>query len=81
MSPTEPVKQIVEKGSSPIIGNAFAYFLIVYAIRKGWLLDSDAKEAIAFGGAIVTWLALYFRNMFGGVVTFVKWCIVTLKKE
>ena len=71
----------MEKGGSPIIGNAFAYFFIIYAIRKDWLQEGDAKEAIAFGGAIVTWFALYLRNMVGGVGRFAKWCIVTLKKE
>ena len=73
--------EAVQKGSSPLIGNAFAYFIIVWAIHKGWLEEKDAKEALAFGGAIIIWIGLELKNIGRGIVNFTKWCVALFAKK
>lgn len=73
--------EAVQKGGSPLLGNAFAYFLIVYAIHRGWLEEKDAKEAIAFGGAIIIWIGLELKTIGRGIVNFVKWWITLFAKK
>ncbi len=73
--------ETVQKNGSPLIGNAFAYFLIIYAIHRGWLEEKDAKEALAFGGAIIIWIGLYLNSIGRGIVNFVKWCVTLFDKK
>ncbi len=62
------------KGGSPGVGNAFAYFIVVYAVAKGWLTEEQSLEAVAMGGFILTWAALHvWTPIANGIVNGVKY--------
>lgn len=55
------------KAAAPGVGNAIAYFLVLYVATKGWVGDDDKMEAVAFAGAIVTYVLLQLGVAFGAI--------------
>lgn len=55
-----------EKATSPLIGNAIAYFLVPVLVTKGLVENEATPEAIAMGGAVVTYILLQLR-------AFIRW--------
>lgn len=56
-----------EQRSAPSVGNAVAYFLIMYLIYKGIVPEETRTEAALMAGAIVSHLMMELR----GIVSFI----------
>lgn len=54
----------VEKIAAPTVGTAIAYFLVLWAVMLGWIPDDNQAEAVAMGGAVVTFLLLQLGAFF-----------------
>lgn len=62
-----------EKVGAPLIGNSIAYFVVVLIlVRNGWLDARDTGEAIAMGGALVTWLLLQVGTGLGFIADLIR---------
>ncbi len=60
-----------EKLGAPAIGNAVAFFVVLWAVSKGIVDTDDKAEAVAMGGAIASYLLLQVRQLFawlGGLI-------------
>lgn len=63
---TSRVAEQTERAVSVPIGNAFAYFVVLYYVQQGHLAEQNIGEAVAFGGAIISYALLQLR-------TAIKW--------
>lgn len=61
-----------EKVAAPGIGNAIAYFLVIYVASQGLIEEGDKVEAVAFGGAIITYVLLQVRAAFTFVADMIE---------
>lgn len=57
------MKNVAERVSSPTAGNAFGYFIILWAVHSGYIGVDNQVEAVAFMGAIATHVALEMRSI------------------
>lgn len=60
-----------EKVGAPVVGNAFAYFVIWWAGRKGMTFDDPVMAAL-MAGAIITWIGLQLRIVIHWVAGLIK---------
>ncbi len=71
-----------EKGAAPVVGNAFAYFIVVIWMKaKGYITEDNVAEAVAFGGAIITWIGLQVRAIFMGIGAAIRWAVGLIRKD
>ena len=62
-----------EKAGAPLVGNAIAYFVVVlWLVNKGIIPEDQQTEAVAMGGAIITWAGLQGRTIFGFVANLIR---------
>lgn len=60
------------KVTAPVIGNAIAYFIIIYLAQGSEVVVENTPEAVAMGGAIVTYVLMQFNKIVswtGGLIS------------